>query len=190
MTVRLRVNERFARSSWVGRYWLTRCEGFRVAGAAEGRVSEVLADADPRLPTALVVRGGWRRRPRTLPISAVSVVVPAEHLIVVARGNAEPRRRATGRAATSAMTRAIAGAAAAAARRGPAARRIVRAVAREALFLAGTVIALLARVVVAVVVATARTAAVRATSAADANTRRRSRAARTRRASGRRQPTV
>ena len=49
---------RFEGRSPVGRYWLSKCEGFAVTGGERGVVEELIRDADPFVTTRLVVRTG------------------------------------------------------------------------------------------------------------------------------------
>lgn len=93
---------RFEGRSPVARYWLSKCEGFAVAGGERGIVEELIRDADPFVTTRLVVRTGRRRR-AVVPAEAVAAVDPAERVVFVTRG----RRKQPTRAA---MTRAAAGA--------------------------------------------------------------------------------
>jgi hypothetical protein len=93
---------RFEGRSPVARYWLSKCEGFAVAGGERGVVEELIRDADPFVTTRLVVRTGRRRR-AVVPAEAVAAVDPAERVVFVTRG----RRKQPTRAA---MTRAAAGA--------------------------------------------------------------------------------
>src|SRR3954447_4164307 len=93
---------RFEGRSPVGRYWLSKCEGFAVTGGERGVVEELIRDADPFVTTRLVVRTGRRRR-AVVPADAVAVAAPTERVLFVARGR---RTRPTPRA----MTRAAAGA--------------------------------------------------------------------------------
>jgi hypothetical protein len=93
MAVALRQSRRFDASSPVTRYWLANCVGFTLAGGGRGTVVGILADVSPHDPSMLEVRTG-RRRVRHVPTSAVIAVVPAEQLLVVARGSqALPDRR-------------------------------------------------------------------------------------------------
>src|SRR4051812_47131674 len=100
---------RFEGRSPVGRYWLSKCEGFAVTGGERGVVEELIRDADPFVTTRLVVRTGRRRR-AVVPAEAVAAVDPAERVVFVARARRDHHTR-------TAVTRAAAGA-----RRGGAAR--------------------------------------------------------------------
>src|SRR3954447_21213361 len=103
---------RFEGRSPVGRYWLSKCEGFAVTGGEHGVVEELIRDADPFVTTRLVVRTGRRRR-AVIPAEAVAAVDPAERVVFIAR-----RRR--NRPAHTAMTRAASGARRSGARAAPA----------------------------------------------------------------------
>jgi hypothetical protein len=83
---------RFEGEGPVARYWLANCEGFAVKGGAHGVVEELIRDADPHVTTRFVVRTRTRRR-KIVSASAVSAVVPAEKLVVVARERRPPRIR-------------------------------------------------------------------------------------------------
>jgi hypothetical protein len=91
MTVKLREQRRFDRSSPVTRYWLAHCEGFRIAGSSGGRVEELVAELDDRRPVELLVRSRSGRR-RVVSADAVDAVVPAERLLIV-NGAADGHRR-------------------------------------------------------------------------------------------------
>jgi hypothetical protein len=91
MTVKLREQRRFDRSSPVTRYWLAHCEGFRIAGSSGGRVEELVAELDDRRPVELVVRSRSGRR-RVVSADAVEAVVPAERLLIVDGAADGPRR--------------------------------------------------------------------------------------------------
>jgi hypothetical protein len=93
---------RFEGRSPVGRYWLSKCEGFAVTGGERGVVEELIRDADPFVTTRLVVRTGRRRR-AVVPAEAVAAVDPAERVVFIARAERKHHTRA-------AMTRAAAGA--------------------------------------------------------------------------------
>jgi hypothetical protein len=84
---------RFEGSGPVARYWLSRCEGFSVAGDARGVVVELIRDADPAVTTRLVVRRGLRSR--IISATAVASVDPAERVLLVKRRRATrpPRER-------------------------------------------------------------------------------------------------
>jgi hypothetical protein len=82
MTVQLREKRHFDRSSPVLQYWLANCEGFRIAGAAGGRVEELVAEIDARRPDELVVRGRLGLK-RVVPTRAVEAIVPAEKLLIL-----------------------------------------------------------------------------------------------------------
>jgi hypothetical protein len=71
----------------VARYWLANCEGFVVKGGAHGVVEELIRDADPHVTTRLVIRTRARRR-RVISASAVSTVVPADSVLIVAHRRA------------------------------------------------------------------------------------------------------
>src|SRR3954452_16159581 len=93
---------RFEGRSPVGRYWLSKCEGFAVTGGERGVVEELIRDADPFVTTRLVVRTGRRRR-AVVPAEAVAAVDPAERVVFVARGRRkQPTRAAMTRAAAAA----------------------------------------------------------------------------------------
>src|SRR4051794_21841620 len=93
---------RFEGRSPVGRYWLSKCEGFAVTGGERGVVEELIRDADPFVTTRLVVRTGRRRR-AVVPAEAVAAVDPAERVVFIARTQRKHSTR-------TAMTRAAAGA--------------------------------------------------------------------------------
>jgi hypothetical protein len=93
---------RFEGRSPVGRYWLSKCEGFAVTGGERGVVEELIRDADPFVTTRLVVRTGRRRR-AVVPADAVAAVDPAERVVIIARSR---RSRPT----PTAMTRVAVGA--------------------------------------------------------------------------------
>jgi hypothetical protein len=75
---------RFEGDGPVARYWLSRCEGFEVAGEARGVVEELILDADPLVPTHIVVRTRSRRR-KIIAAAAVTSVDPADRVLVVKR---------------------------------------------------------------------------------------------------------
>src|SRR4051794_28182676 len=93
---------RFEGRSPVGRYWLSKCEGFAVTGGERGVVEELIRDADPFVTTRLVVRTGRRRR-SVVPAEAVAAVDPAERVVFIARARRDHHTRTAG-------TRAAAGA--------------------------------------------------------------------------------
>src|SRR6266446_6346256 len=76
----------------VARYWLANCEGFVVKGGAHGVVEELIRDADPHVTTRLVIRTRARRR-RIISASAVSTVVPADSVLIVAHRRRLPSAR-------------------------------------------------------------------------------------------------
>jgi hypothetical protein len=82
---------RFEGDGPVGRYWLTRCEGFAVRGGTRGVVEELIRDADPHVTSRLVVRTPSRRR-RVVDAAEVAVVDPGERLLVVDSGVPLARR--------------------------------------------------------------------------------------------------
>jgi hypothetical protein len=181
MAIQLRTSISFDRSSAVARYWLVRCEGFRVAGAEHGTVEEIVGEADPRAPVTLVVRRGWRRR--NVPVAAVKAVVPAKQLILV--GDDRDEARETSRSAAVATV---------VAERGPPVARWIGRVAIELGLLTAAVLVTLAHLVLTVVIRGARvSAAVGAQLAADMRAHRHAAAVRRRRgstaATGRRPPT-
>jgi hypothetical protein len=75
---------RFEGDGPVARYWLSRCEGFEVAGEARGVVEELILDADPFVPTHIVVRTRSRRR-KVIAAAAVTSVDPSDRVLVVKR---------------------------------------------------------------------------------------------------------
>jgi hypothetical protein len=93
MSIKPQVARRFDRSSAVARYWLTRCEGFRVRGPLKGTVEQVVGSPDLQTAQELVVRTHGRRR--HIPVEAVDVVVPAAREIVVGADGFEPTPSAT-----------------------------------------------------------------------------------------------
>ena len=88
MAIKPQTARRFDNSSPVARYWLARCEGFRVRGPLRGTVEEVVGSGDLRDAEALVVRTAWRRR--NIPVADVDAIVPAARLIVVNGPRTEP----------------------------------------------------------------------------------------------------
>src|SRR3954454_17436234 len=98
----LMAETRFEGRSPVGRYWLSKCEGFAVTGGERGVVEELIRDADPFVTTRLVVRTGRRRR-AVVSAEAVAAVDPAERVVFIAPARRKQYTR-------TAMTRAAAGA--------------------------------------------------------------------------------
>lgn len=80
----------FERGSHVHEYWLAHAEGFHVVSRRKprGRVDHVVVDRERGSAAALVVRRKRGRRPRRIPVMAVSAVDPFERLLYLA-----PRRR-------------------------------------------------------------------------------------------------
>src|SRR5919197_3327712 len=86
------VVTRFDGSGPVARYWLTRCEGFKVRGGVRGRVVGLIRDESPYLTSRLVVRSRVRRR-RVLRVDRVALVDPAKRTILIARRHPRPTVR-------------------------------------------------------------------------------------------------
>jgi hypothetical protein len=161
MAVRLDAT-RFEATSPVARYWLAQCTGFRVQGAAKGKVEEIVSDSDPRVPETLIVRTVLRTR--EIPVSTVEAVIPAEQLIVLGGGDArreQRKRRRPRRVARRAASRTVSLAKDTALEHGPSlGRKAARASRRVAAFLA------LAAVAVVRLVGRAGASGVRASAAA------------------------
>jgi hypothetical protein len=86
----------FDKTSPVTAYWLTRCDGFRVAGSRGSAVVEgTVFDEDPRYPVALRVRRG-QKGTRLIPIDAVEAVCPIERVLYVRRRPSAASRAAVG----------------------------------------------------------------------------------------------
>jgi hypothetical protein len=108
MAIKPQTARKFDKSSPVARYWLARCEGFRVEGPLRGTVEKVVGSGDLQDAEALVVRTAWRRR--SIPVADVGAVVPAARLIVVddpqtelAPARAQQRARALSDASSAAV---------------------------------------------------------------------------------------
>jgi hypothetical protein len=151
MSIKPQVARRFDRSSAVARYWLARCEGFRVRGPLKGTVEQVVGSADLQTAQELVVRTHGRRR--SIPVEAVDVVVPAAREIVVGANGVEPRASAArehSRALAQSGSRAVTAAASTTARVTPRAARSLADVLKTLAILVAVGAAVIARVAVAV----------------------------------------
>jgi hypothetical protein len=95
---------RFEGGDPVARYWLAHCEGFATKGATRGVVEELIRDADPHVTSRLVIRTRARRR-RIISAGAVSEVIPAESVLIVARRHARRNAHRSPRASLSARGR-------------------------------------------------------------------------------------
>jgi hypothetical protein len=75
----------FDKTSPVTAYWLTRCDGFEIAGSRGPAIVEgTVFDDDPLHPIALRVRRGQKSR-RLIPIDSVEAVCPIERVLYVRR---------------------------------------------------------------------------------------------------------
>jgi hypothetical protein len=150
MSIKPQVARRFDRSSAVARYWLTRCEGFRVRGPLKGTVEQVVGSPDLQTAQELVVRTHGRRR--HIPVEAVDVVVPAAREIVVGADGFEPTPSATrehSRALAQSGSRAVTAAAATTARVTPRAARSLGDVLKAVAVLVAVAVMAIVRVAVA-----------------------------------------
>src|SRR5690348_10834980 len=78
----------FDKDSPVTAHWLTRCEGFEVAGVRGLAVVEsIVYDDDPLVPVAVRVRRGQRGQngTRLIPIDAVEAICPVRRILYVRR---------------------------------------------------------------------------------------------------------
>src|SRR5438477_2961669 len=86
----------FDRTSPVTAYWLTRCDGFRVAGTRGlATVEGTVFDDDPLHPVALRVRRGAKGT-RLISIDAVEAVCPIERVLYLRRRPSAASRAAVG----------------------------------------------------------------------------------------------
>jgi len=77
----------------VARYWLANCKGFEVTGDEHGVVEELIrGGADPHQTSRLVVRTKSRRR-MVIPAEEITLVVPAEKVLVVERRRQRRQQR-------------------------------------------------------------------------------------------------
>jgi hypothetical protein len=161
----------FDKDSPVTAYWLTRCDGFEVAGVRGPAVVEgTVFDEDPLHPVALRVRRGQQGRggTRLIPVDAVEAVCPVRRILYVRRPRSAASRAAGsisalgphGRRATQRTSHGVAAAwrysaprAVAAGRAGGAAAQRRWPSVRRALVTCGQVVVVLALILQALLVA-------------------------------------
>jgi hypothetical protein len=87
----------FDKDSPVTAYWLTRCDGFQVAGRRGlTTVERAVYDDDPLHPSALEVNRIRRRGTKLVPVEAVEAVCPMRRILYLRRRPSAPTRAAVG----------------------------------------------------------------------------------------------